>query len=112
MMEALTYRLGAHSTSDDPKAYRDEAEVEPWRERDPLDRLRKHLASKGLFDAKEDAELERSIEEDLKALIKDVEKTPPPSLESMFEDVYQELPWHLREQREELLAAPRAPAHP
>ena len=102
LLEAVTYRLGAHSTSDDPKAYRDEAEVAPWRDRDPIDRFRKYLATKGLLDLEEDAELEARIDRDLKALIKEVEKVPPPPIESMFEDVYKDMPWHLREQLEEL----------
>ena len=102
LLEALTYRLGAHSTSDDPNAYRDEAEVAPWRQRDPIDRFRKYLANKGLLDLEEDAELEARIDRDLKALIREVEQVPPPPIESMFEDVYKEMPWHLREQLAEL----------
>ena len=102
LLEALTYRLGAHSTSDDPKAYRDEAEVAPWRDRDPIDRFRKYLADKGLLDLEEDAELEARIDKDLKALIREVEKVPAPPIESMFEGVYKELPWHLQEQLAEL----------
>lgn len=102
LLEAVTYRLGAHSTSDDPKAYRDEAEVAPWRDRDPIDRFRKYLATKGLLDLEEDAELEARIDRDLKALIKEVEKVPPPPIESMFEDVYKDMPWHLKEQLAEL----------
>src|SRR5262249_8666547 len=49
-IEALTYRIGAHSTSDDPTRYRAEAEVEAWKRKDPLDRLRKHLAQLGMVD--------------------------------------------------------------
>lgn len=108
LLEALTYRLGGHSTSDDPRAYRDDAEVAEWREREPLVRFRRYLAGKGLFDPAEDAALEARIEEDLKALVRDVERTPPPALETMFEDVYLRPPWHLREQRDEALAAAAA----
>jgi TPP-dependent pyruvate/acetoin dehydrogenase alpha subunit len=104
LLEALTYRLGAHSTSDDPTSYRDEAEVAPWRGRDPLDRFRTYLADKGLLDLEEDAALEKKIDQDLKALIKEVEKVPPPALETLFEGVYKDMPWHLREQFEEALA--------
>jgi 2-oxoisovalerate dehydrogenase E1 component alpha subunit len=111
LIEALTYRLSGHSTSDDPKAYRPEAGVEAWRTLDPIPRLRRHLErAVGLTEA-EDKKLEADLEAELKAAIAIAEKTPPPSLESMFEDVYGELPWHLVEQREELLKGPRAKGH-
>ena len=104
LLEALTYRLGPHSTSDDPNSYRDEADVAPWRDRDPIDRFRAYLAGKGLLDLEEDAALEAKIDRDLKVLIKEVEQVPRPSIDSMFDDVYKELPWHLQEQKAELKA--------
>jgi len=105
LLEALTYRLGSHSTSDDPTSYRDEAHVAPWRDRDPLDRFRTYLADRGLLNLEEDAALEKKIDQDLKALIKEVEKVPPPALETLFEGVYKDMPWHLQEQFEEAMAA-------
>lgn len=111
MIEALTYRLSGHSTSDDPKAYRPEVGVDPWRKLDPIPRLRRHLSLTTGFTEAEDKQLEADLEAELKAAIAVAEKTAPPSLESMFEDVYAELPWHLVEQREELLKGPRAKGH-
>jgi pyruvate dehydrogenase E1 component alpha subunit len=111
LIEALTYRMSGHSTSDDPKAYRPEAGLEPWRRQDPLARLRRHLErASGWSDAR-DKEIEAEAEAEIKAAIAVSEKTPPPSLASMFEDVYAEVPWHLREQREALERVPRAKSH-
>ncbi len=98
-IEALTYRIGAHSTSDDPTRYRTEAEVDAWRKKDPLDRLRKHLVTLGLTDDARDAALDEAITREVAEAVRAVEELPPPPLASMFDDVYAELPWHLREQR-------------
>lgn len=110
-IEALTYRIGAHSTSDDPTRYRSEDEVEAWRKKDPLDRLRKHLVFLGLVDDASDAALEAELMSEINEAVKRVEELPPPPREALFDDVYAELPWHLREQRAELEASPKAPAH-
>lgn len=110
-VEALTYRIGAHSTSDDPTRYRSEAEVEAWRKKDPLDRLRKHLVFLGLVDDTSDAALEVELTAEINEAVRKVEELPLPDRSTIFDDVYAELPWHLREQREELRAAPKAPAH-
>ena len=64
-VEALTYRIGAHSTSDDPTRYRSEAEVDAWRKKDPLDRLRRHLVVRGLVDDARDATLDAEIAEEI-----------------------------------------------
>jgi pyruvate dehydrogenase E1 component alpha subunit len=110
-VEALTYRIGAHSTSDDPTRYRDEAEVEAWRKKDPLDRLRKHLVVLGLVDDASDAALEAELTAQINAAVKEVEELPAPDRATLFDDVYADLPWHLREQKAELMASPKAPAH-
>lgn len=112
LIEALTYRQGAHSTSDDPRAYRDDKEVESWRKRDPLERFRKHLISRKLWDDKKEESLEAEIKEEIQETLRKVEAAGPPSLESMFEDVYESLPWNLREQQEEALElGPTEPSH-
>ncbi len=110
-IEALTYRIGAHSTSDDPSRYRSQAEVELWMTRDPLARLRAHLALQGLIDEARDADLEQALNAEIAEAIAQVEPLPPPARETLFDDVYAELPWHLREQRDELLRMPPAPSH-
>jgi pyruvate dehydrogenase E1 component alpha subunit len=111
LVEAMTYRLSGHSTSDDPKAYRKDAEVEQWKKRDPIARLLKHLVLRGLWDDAKQRELEAKVDADIKDAVTNAEKLPPPPLESMFEDVYAEPPWHLQEQRAQLVSGPRAKGH-
>ncbi len=111
LVEAMTYRLSGHSTSDDPKAYRKEGEVEAWKKRDPIARLLKHLQLKNLWDDDKQKALEAHIEAQIKEAVANAEKVPPPPLESMFEDVFADPPWHLQEQRAALLAGPRAKGH-
>jgi 2-oxoisovalerate dehydrogenase E1 component alpha subunit len=111
LIEALTYRLSGHSTSDDPKAYRPEGTLDPWRQLDPLARLRPHMEQRhGWSDDKQRA-MEAEVDAEIKAAVAAAEQTAPPSLDSMFEDVFATLPWHLEEQREELLRGPRAKGH-
>jgi len=111
IIEALTYRLSGHSTSDDPKAYRPEAGVDPWRKLDPIPRLRAYITRNLGWTEAQDKQLETELDAELKAAIAVAEKTPAPSLESMFEEVYGEMPWHLAEQKDELLRGPRAKGH-
>lgn len=111
LLELLTYRLSGHSTSDDPKAYRKDTEVEAWKSKDPNVRFRGWLERRGLWNEKKQTELEEASAAELQACVQAAEKAPPPSLESMFDDVYAELPWHLKEQKAELLAGPRAKGH-
>jgi pyruvate dehydrogenase E1 component alpha subunit len=110
-VEAVTYRMGAHTTSDDPKLYRTDAEVEAWAKKDPIDRLRRYLEQRGLMDDARDAKLEETASAEIVSIIKEVEELAAPSLASMFDDVYAELPWNLREQKAGLESGPRAPKH-
>jgi len=111
IIEALTYRLSGHSTSDDPKVYRPEAGLDPWRRLDPIPRVRQYLERTAGWNEAQDKQIEAEIDAELKAAVAEAEKTAQPSLESMFEDVYAEMPWHLREQRDELLRGARAKGH-
>jgi len=111
LVEMMTYRLSGHSTSDDPKAYRKEAEVEAWKSKDPNVRVRSYLEKKGLWNAALQTKLEEDTGAELQECIKVAEKTPLPPVESLFDDVFAELPPHLREQRDELVRGPRAKPH-
>jgi 2-oxoisovalerate dehydrogenase E1 component alpha subunit len=108
LIEALTYRMGGHSTSDDPNAYRGSDDVQAWVDRDPILRVRRYLEQRGEWDATREAQLERELEERLRSAVAVAESTPKPALETMFEDVYERMSWNLEEQREELLALRRA----
>jgi len=104
LIEALTYRVGAHSSADDPTRYRATAEVEEWRAKDPLVRTRAKLVAAGLWDDAREAALLAELSAEVADAIRQVESLPAPPPESLFEDVYARLPWHLAEQRSELRA--------
>jgi len=108
-IEALTYRIGAHSTSDDPTRYRSQDEVDAWLLKDPQERLRKHLEVLGAWSDDQEDALEKVLNDEIGAAIAAVEHAAPPSRASLFEDVYAELPWHLKDQQAELLANIEAP---
>jgi 2-oxoisovalerate dehydrogenase E1 component alpha subunit len=111
LIEALTYRMGGHSTSDDPNRYRASDELKPWVERDPIERVRRHLEARGLWDSGRDDSLRKDVERRFREAVSVAEKAPPPPLESMFEDVYEKRSWNLIEECNELLTGPRATSH-
>jgi 2-oxoisovalerate dehydrogenase E1 component subunit alpha len=103
LIEAVTYRIGSHSTADDAARYRDEEEVIAWRERDPIDRYRTHLLDAGTID---DAFL-RACDEEAEAWVADVRAEltalgEPPANE-MFDHAFADPPPTLLRQRRELL---------
>jgi pyruvate dehydrogenase E1 component alpha subunit/2-oxoisovalerate dehydrogenase E1 component alpha subunit len=110
-VEAVTYRIGAHSTSDDPTRYRSDEEVEAWKKKDPLDRLRAYLVRQSLLDAESDAKLEEELTAEISAAVNEVESFPPPARSTIFDDVYAAPTWNLEEQKAQLEALPPAPAH-
>ena len=103
LIEALTYRLGPHTTADDATRYRDEAEVERWRAFDPIARYRAWLASTG----RADEDLVASYEEEAETWVAEVRAaliaTEPPPTEWMFDWTYAEPPALLDRQRQEAL---------
>ncbi len=103
LIEALTYRIGPHTTADDPTRYRPAQELERWRgEMDPISRLREHLKARGGLSDQEAL----TIAEDAKALVnaavEEALNAPAVAVETMFEHVYQVLPDFLIRQRQEL----------
>jgi pyruvate dehydrogenase E1 component alpha subunit len=103
LIEAETYRMGAHSSSDDPTRYRDPKEVEVWKAKDPLDRLRTRLQSARIWDETRDETLKKELLDEINRAIAEAEALPPPDPLTLFQDVYAREPWNLAEQREELL---------
>jgi len=105
LIEARTYRRGAHSTSDNPDGYRDPTEVTEWESRDPLDRLRDYMKARGELPDDFEATAQREANQEIRQAIAEADRAAPkPPLASLFEDVYAEVPWHLREQQAELEA--------
>jgi len=106
LIELFTYRAAAHSTSDDPSKYRPENEAEKWPLGDPIARLKQHLIHIGEWSEEQHAALVTELEEHVKAAQKEAESlgtlgTQPASPSTMFEDVFKDMPWHLRKQRQE-----------
>ena len=102
LIEAMTYRLAAHSTSDDPSSYRSKDEEGSWRLKDPVARFKTWMQSKGWLDEKLNlAFIEKGRQEILKEL-KVAELVPVCPIEQIIEDVYDTPPWHLKAQLAEL----------
>jgi pyruvate dehydrogenase E1 component alpha subunit/2-oxoisovalerate dehydrogenase E1 component alpha subunit len=98
LIECLTYRILGHSSSDDPTRYREDAEVEAWKEKDPIERYAAWLAEEGIVSDEERQEMEKELGEEVSAAIRSAEAAPPLAIESLFEDVYGETPRALSEQ--------------
>ncbi|WP_026174255.1 pyruvate dehydrogenase (acetyl-transferring) E1 component subunit alpha [Effusibacillus pohliae] len=103
LIEAVTFRYGAHTTADDPKKYRDqEVLAQEWRRRDPVDRLRRFLEKQGLWNDEQEAAWQRQVGETIESALAEAEAFPKPQPADMFAHVYAEMPWHIREQQQEL----------
>lgn len=115
LIEHFTYRAEGHSTSDDPGRYRSAEERSRWPLGDPIVRLKQHLIGLGVWDEERHAAMDREVAEYVKDAAKEAEKNGilgiglHQSFDTMFEDVFEEMPWHLKEQRE-MMRAERASA--
>ena len=103
LIEAVTYRLGAHTTADDPTKYRDEAEVAAWQQRDPLRRFRKFLLAQELISPADIEQMQESVTAEVQAVVEAYEALPPADPRHLFEIVYAEAPPQLRRQEAALL---------
>ncbi|MCA8950977.1 MAG: thiamine pyrophosphate-dependent dehydrogenase E1 component subunit alpha [Planctomycetes bacterium] len=103
-IEAVTYRRLGHSSSDDPTRYRDEAEVRAWEQKDPVDRFRKHLIKRKLWDDDREAAFKEDIAARVNDAIAAAEANGPPADESLVTDVFAQVTPQLREQLREVLA--------
>ncbi len=110
LIEHFTYRAEGHSTSDDPSAYRSADEATKWPLGDPIARLKAHLIGIGEWDEERHAAQDRELAEMVKAAQKEAEKNGilghgmHQPFDTMFDDVFEELPWHLAEQRDQMRA--------
>lgn len=103
LIEAMSYRVSHHSTSDDSYAYRARVEVEDWKRRDnPITRLRKWMENKGIWNEEQERELRDSTRKTVLKEFSAAEREKKPELKSLFTDVYEELTPEAEEQREEL----------
>ena len=112
LIEFFTYRAEGHSTSDDPSVYRPSTEAKSWPLGDPIERLKRHLIALGEWDD----ERQTALEEEAVAAVRDAQREAekkgtlatasidfPQDVRTMFNDVFEELPWHLKEQQQAMV---------
>ncbi|MDX3884392.1 MAG: 3-methyl-2-oxobutanoate dehydrogenase (2-methylpropanoyl-transferring) subunit alpha [Sphingomonas sp.] len=110
LIEHFTYRSEGHSTSDDPTKYRSAEEKVKWPLGDPIARLKQHLILIDAWDEERQAAMDVEVAEEVRAAQKEAEKLGiladglKQPFDSMFEDVFEEMPWHLKEQRDQMTA--------
>jgi 2-oxoisovalerate dehydrogenase E1 component alpha subunit len=108
LIELFTHRVAPHSTADDPSRYRPADESEKWPLGDPIERLKQHLIGLGAWSEERHAALLEEVEEQVRAAGREAEalgtldRGPLPPVNTMFDDVYKEMPWYLQRQRDEL----------
>ena len=108
LIEHVTYRAGAHSTSDDPSRYRPKDEYKLWPLGDPVERLKQHLIGLGEWSEEQHAALTKELEAHVIACWKEslangtMNDGPRLDRSSMFDDVFKEMPTHLQKQRVQL----------
>ena len=109
LIEHFTYRVEGHSTSDDPTAYRSAEESSKWPLGDPIARLKQHCITLGIWDEERHAAMDRELAEMVRDAAREAEKNGilghglHHPMESMFQDVFEDMPWHLKEQQQQML---------
>ena len=109
LIEHFTYRAEGHSTSDDPSAYRSAQERDEWPLGDPVMRLKNHLVALGEWTEEQQEAMDKELDEHVRASMKEAEKNGilghglHHPFRTMFEDVFEELPWHLQEQAKQAI---------
>jgi len=118
LIEHFTYRAEGHSTSDDPGQYRSAGEPNAWPLGDPVRRLKDHLIALGEWDEERHVAQDKELAESVKAAQKEAEKNGilghglHQPLDTLFDGVFEEMPWHLREQQAQMLAEETASGRP
>lgn len=103
LIESYTYRLGSHSSSDDANRYRPEGEFESWQAKDPIIRFEKYLTNEGILNDELIKNIKDESEEAFTQAVREAEKEAAPPIESLFTDVYKDMPDMLKEQMEGLI---------
>lgn len=107
LIEAISYRVGDHSTSDFSATYRNEKEMEKWTQllkdfSNPIARLEKHLLSRNLVQAGDSDKIREEARNEVRDALKESAVLPKPDIDQLFEDVYNQVPNHIEEQRQDL----------
>jgi pyruvate dehydrogenase E1 component alpha subunit len=103
LIECETYRVGFHNTSDNPKEYREDAEVEAAMQRDPIERIRRFALKSGWWSVQREAVVLAEIHDEIDMAQRAVESLPRPGPAAIFNHVYSEMPRRLEQQRGEAL---------
>jgi pyruvate dehydrogenase E1 component alpha subunit/2-oxoisovalerate dehydrogenase E1 component alpha subunit len=98
LVELVTFRIGGHSSSDDPTRYRDASQVQYWEQRDPVRRFEAFLRAQGLLSDADLAAWSDEVNAEISQAITEAEALPPPAIDTMFADVYRDMPPHIAEQ--------------
>lgn len=104
LIEAYTYRLGAHTTSDDPTKYREDEEVEKWRDKDPLKRFKAYLLNKGIITEEWEQQTLKELEEEVMATFESIENKSDTEIDDIFKYQFETMPPQLEEQLNEYKA--------
>ncbi|HLN61110.1 MAG TPA: pyruvate dehydrogenase (acetyl-transferring) E1 component subunit alpha [Symbiobacteriaceae bacterium] len=102
LVEALTFRYGPHTTSDDPKRYRTQAEVEEWQAKDPIERVKRYLVAKGALTDAEDEQIWAAAKDLVAQAVTEAEAVARPSVDDLFNYLYADPTPELQRQRESL----------
>lgn len=100
LIEAYTYRMGNHTTSDDAKKYRLEEELKEWEKRDPLVRLKAYLMNRGMLDERQEETILGEAKEETERIVVEAERFPRPTVDDVFKHTYAQMPRTLTEQLE------------
>jgi pyruvate dehydrogenase E1 component alpha subunit len=104
LIESITYRMGDHTTSDDSLKYRLQEELDEWNLKDPVLRFEKYITNNNILSVEEKASIHTRIEKEIEEAVTQGLEVERPNPEQMFEDVFDQMPEMLKEQRDELLA--------
>lgn len=102
-IECFTYRLGDHTTADDATRYRSLEEVEAWKKKDPIERLRRYMEKRGLWDDAYGRKILSEAREQVEASVREFEAVPPPDPRDIFRYTFQDLTGELKEEMEQFL---------
>ncbi|HVL48270.1 MAG TPA: pyruvate dehydrogenase (acetyl-transferring) E1 component subunit alpha [Candidatus Thermoplasmatota archaeon] len=102
LIEAVTFRMGPHSSSDDPKRYVPPALLEEWKKKDPIDRFRLYLEKRGAWNAAREEKLRADVTAEIQAAVQAAEATAAPPVEDVFTDVFEEMTPQLEKQLADL----------
>ncbi len=102
LIEAVTYRLADHTTADDATRYRTQQELDGWKKKDPVDRVRLYLAKRGAWSKSDEEQLLKETEKKVEEAVARAEKIPPPDPKDMFAFMYAEMTPELKEQCEDV----------